>query len=414
MPQLGETVTEGTVVRWLKQEGDVIGVDEALFDVSTDKVDAEVPSAHAGVVRALLVAEGDTVPIGTAVALIGKSADEPLPDDLGADPSPGPAAPPRDRPGRANGPQAPDGARMATPSTSATGGTTRVTEVVGRLLDEHGLAPDEVVGSGREGRVTRADVLAAAAQRGRGPGAAVPAPAAPAAPAPGPDDDVVPFSRSRRNTAIAMAASRATAAHALVTTEVDYVGVDPIRRQAGLTYLPFVARAMVDALRSFPNLNASVGDDCLIVHRSIHLGLAVDLDHDVLVVPVVHDAGDLRLTALAATFADLADRARANRLTIDEIGGATITVTNVGAYGTVTSAPIINLPQVAILSSDGVRMRPVARPGPGGEWAVAVHPVGNLSLSFDHRAVDGAYAAAFLARVREVLETRIWDEELGP
>ncbi len=266
MPQLGETVTEGTIVRWLKQEGDDIGADEALFDVSTDKVDAEVPSAYAGVVRALLVAEGETVPIGTAVALIGQSADEPLPDEVGAGPAGQEAtstseADRQPRPGRPGRPGRPARERGngSAPGPSdgavADGSERSLSPVVKSLLDEHALTPGDVVGSGRDGRVTRADVLAAAAYRDRGPGAR---PAAGTSPPPvtvavaGPDDDVVPFSRSRRNTAVAMSASKATAAHALVTTEVDYVGVDAVRRGAGLTYLPFVARSMIDALRCVP------------------------------------------------------------------------------------------------------------------------------------------------------------------
>ncbi len=423
MPQLGETVTEGTIVRWLKQVGDDIAVDEALFDVSTDKVDAEVPSAFGGIVRALLVPEGDTVPIGTPVALIADSVDEPISEDA----SPPATSAARSSPAPNLSAERPQRGRSADRfekgggAGATRGGSVVLTPVVRRLLDEHHLAVDQVVGSGRDGRVTRADVLAAAAQaRHAGNGASNrqaagwPEPSVLAPAEPGPDDEVVPFSKARRNTAVAMARSRATAAHALVTTEVDYVGVDPARRGAGLTYLPFVARALIDAVTAFPHVNASVGDDCLIVHPTVHLGVAVDLDHDALVVAVARDAADLRLTALSERVADLADRARRGRLSVPELDGATITLTNVGSYGTVTSAPIVPLPQVAILSTDGVRMRPVARAGPAGEWAVAVHPVGNLSLSFDHRALDGAYAAAFLARVREILETRDWAEELRP
>jgi pyruvate dehydrogenase E2 component (dihydrolipoamide acetyltransferase) len=411
MPQLGETVTEGTIVRWLKQEGEEIAIDEALFDVSTDKVDAEVPSAFGGVVRALLVPEGETVPIGTPVALIGSSVDEPISDD----PIPDVAGPNTHRTPNLSVERPQGGHSADRLGRRGGGGEAVLTPVVRRLLDEHRLTVEQVVGSGRDGRVTRADVLAAAARaRPAGNGAAA-TPDRVVAPAEaGPGDEVVPFSKARRNTAVAMARSRATAAHALVTTEVDYVGVDPVRRGAGLTHLPFVARALIDAVAAFPAVNASVGDDCLIVHPTVQLGVAIDVDHDALVVAVARDAADLRLVALAQRVTDLADRARRGRLSVPELDGATITLTNVGSYGTVTSAPIVPLPQVAILSTDGVRMRPVARPGPAGEWAVAVHPVGNLSLSFDHRAIDGAYAAAFLARVRHILETRDWAEELRP
>jgi 2-oxoglutarate dehydrogenase E2 component (dihydrolipoamide succinyltransferase) len=228
----------------------------------------------------------------------------------------------------------------------------------------------------------------------------------------GPDDDVIEFTKSRRATAEHMVRSLATSAHTLVGTEVDYFRLDPVRRSAGLSFLPFVARATVDALGAFPRLNSSVGDDQLIVHRSVHLGFAVDLGFEALVVPVVRGAGDLRLHALSEAIAAQADKARAKQLNADDLTGGTFTITNVGTYGTVVTAPVINQPQVAILSTDGVRMRPTAVRDEAGEWLVAVHPLGNLSLSFDHRAVDGAYAAAFLARVRELLEDRDWAEEL--
>jgi 2-oxoglutarate dehydrogenase E2 component (dihydrolipoamide succinyltransferase) len=210
-----------------------------------------------------------------------------------------------------------------------------------------------------------------------------------------------------------MTRSLATAAHAFVSTEVDYGNLEPVRKAAHVSYLPFVARAVVAAIAEFPNVNASMGDDCLIVHGELHLGIAVDLDHEALMVPVLRNADLLRLPAIAAAVVDLAARARQHRLALDELDGATFTLTNVGAFGTVITVPIINQPQIAILSTDGVRMRPVARAEPGGAWAVAVQPVGNLSLSFDHRAIDGAYAAGFLARVRDVLETRDWAPEVG-
>jgi pyruvate dehydrogenase E2 component (dihydrolipoamide acetyltransferase) len=428
MPQLGETVTEGTIVRWLKQAGDEVAVDDVLFEVSTDKVDTEVPAAVAGFLREVYVHEGDTVPIGTLLAVVTDTADEAVeapPEAAVTAPAVATAAPgPSGREARPSGAgpaaesavSAPAAARLAAAGPVAGNGF--LSPVVQRLLAEHGLTAGEVVGSGRDGRITRADVLAAAANRSRSAGApSAPSPSGwPAqsadVPQPGPDDDVVEFSRARRNTATNMMRSLATSAHTLVVVEVDYHAVDAVRRAAGLSFLPFVARAVVDALGEFPHVNASVGDDMLIVHRRIHLGVAVDVDFQALVVPVVKDAGGKRLQALSDEIADLAQRARTKRLTADDLTGGTFTVTNVGSYGTVVTGPVINQPQVGILSSDGVKMKPVAVRSEAGDWTVAVHPVGNLSLSFDHRAYDGAYAAAFLARVRDILEGRDWAEEL--
>jgi len=244
------------------------------------------------------------------------------------------------------------------------------------------------------------------------PGPAPP-PAAPSAPPPVPAGSrLVPFSTIRRRTAEHLTRSLATAAHALLVADVDYGGVDRVRRAAGLTFLPFVARAVVDAVREFPDVNATSTDDGLLVSTAVHLGIAVDRGYEGLVVPVVRDADGLRLRALAGAIDELASRARAGTFTVADLEGGTFTLTNVGSQGTFAAAPIINHPQVAILSTDGIRMRPVAVPGDDDEWRLAIRPVGNLSLSFDHRAFDGAYAAAFLARVRQLLEQRGWEAEL--
>jgi 2-oxoglutarate dehydrogenase E2 component (dihydrolipoamide succinyltransferase) len=219
-----------------------------------------------------------------------------------------------------------------------------------------------------------------------------------------------------------MVRSLATSAHTLVVIEVDFAGVDAVRlahkgafkaeEGFSLTYLPFIARAVVDALHDFPYLNASVGDSELIVHRSVNLGIAVDLDFEGLLVPVIADADTKRLRAIAREVSSLAAKARAKKLTADDISGGTFTITNPGPFGTLVTAPIINQPQVAILSTDGVKKKPVAVALPDGTDGIAVHPVGNLAISFDHRANDGAYASAFLARVKEVVETRDWSQEL--
>jgi 2-oxoglutarate dehydrogenase E2 component (dihydrolipoamide succinyltransferase) len=235
-------------------------------------------------------------------------------------------------------------------------------------------------------------------------------------------DTVVPFTNIRRRTAEHMIRSKHTSAHTMVAVEVDYLGVDKARsahkaafREAegfGLTYLPFIARATVDAIEDFPNVNSSVGDDVLIVHGDVNLGIAVDLDFEGLLVPVIHEADGKRLRQLAREISGLAAKARSRRLTMDDIAGGTFTITNAGPFGTLITVPVINQPQTAILSTDGIRKRPVAIELPDGTDGIAVHPVGNLVLSFDHRAFDGAYAAAFIARIKEILESRDWSAEL--
>jgi 2-oxoglutarate dehydrogenase E2 component (dihydrolipoamide succinyltransferase) len=234
------------------------------------------------------------------------------------------------------------------------------------------------------------------------------APVPAGAPAP---TDVEPYSPIRRRTAAHLSHSLHAAAHALLVTEVDYGHLEPARRRAGLTYLPYVARAVIEAVRAFPRVNGTSVEDGLRVSKPVHLGIAVDLAHDGLVVPVVHDAQHLRLRALAERIDDVAGRGRAGALAMADLEGGTFTLTNVGSTGTVSAFPIINHPQVAILSTDGIRMRPVAVPTDEGEWSITVRPVGNLSLAFDHRAFDGAYAAGFLARVRHELEHRGWEAE---
>jgi 2-oxoglutarate dehydrogenase dihydrolipoamide succinyltransferase (E2 component) len=478
MPQLGETVTEGTITNWHKQVGDTVAEDEVLFEVSTDKVDSEVPSPAAGVVSEILVPEGDTVDVGTRLAVISDSGEAPAAapaDTEKAAPKPEPAAeeapaepapteepavaeePAREEPAPKSEPQPERPAARAEPAPAAApaaasapagGEMSRVlSPVVRRLIAEHDLDPAEIQGSGAGGRITRSDVLAlidrrnGGATRGRPAAppspttspAAVPAAAretttAPAAAAPfpavtpGERDTVIPFTNIRRRTAEHMIRSKHTSAHTMVSVEVDYSAVEKVRRAErtkfketegfSLTYLPFVVRAAVDALADFPNVNSSVGDDALIVHRDLNIGIAVDIDFEGLLVPVIHDADGKRLRALAREISDLAARARAKRLTMDDISGGTFTITNAGPFGTFITVPVINQPQVAILSTDGVKKRPVAVELPDGSDGIAVHPVGNLVLSWDHRAFDGAYAAAFVAAIKDILEDRDWASEL--
>jgi 2-oxoglutarate dehydrogenase E2 component (dihydrolipoamide succinyltransferase) len=279
--------------------------------------------------------------------------------------------------------------------------------VVRRLLAEHSLDPAQIRGTGTDGRVTRADVLAAVAAR------VVPAPSG---------DRAAAFSPMRRRIAEHMLGSVATSPHAFCSVVVDLEGVDRVRREAaerwrrdegfGLTYLPFVARAVVDALRDHAELNASVVDDGLLVHRSVHLGIAVDLDREGLVVPVVRDADVKRLRGIARDAFDLAARARSRDLVPDDVRGATITITNPGPFGTVLSIPIINQPQVAIVVTDRVRKVPVVAATDDGGEGIALHSVATIGVSFDHRAAGIGSAAAFLRRVRAVLEQRDWTIEL--
>ncbi len=451
MPQLGETVTEGTITRWFKQVGDRVAADEVLFEVSTDKVDSEVPAPAAGYLAEILVPEGATVDVGAVLAVL---ADAPPGSDQGGSDEAGsvtaPAETSEHKPHEA--PAAPD------PSGGGEGRKPRVetavderagdpapkppvppaepakerrprliSPVVRRLVAEHQLDPDAIEGTGAGGRITRNDVLALVNEGdGRSKPSPTPAPATsePAAPAGKRDDDeVVPFSNIRRRTAEHMRRSKATSAHAMIVVEVDYEGVDRVRlaekdrfkREEGinLTYLGFVSRAVIDAIREFPLLNASVGDDELVVHRAVNLGFAVDLHFEGLMVPVIHDADGKRLRVLAREVAELAARARNRKLGPDDIAGGTFTITNPGPFGTLLTGAIINQPQVAILATDGVVKRPVVVELPDGSDAIAVHPVGNLALTFDHRAVDGAYVAAFLARVKQILETRDWSAELA-
>ena len=305
--------------------------------------------------------------------------------------------------------------------------------VVRRLISDNGLDVSRITGTGPGGRITRDDVLAViekgSASAAPAPAATAPAataPAVPAAPRPavtaGARDEVIALSRIRQATGSHMVMSKGVSPHAFSVVEVDFANVDATRNRVkdefrsaegfSLTYLPFITRAVVDALADFPHLNASVGDDQLVVHRYIDLGIAVDLDYQGLLVPVVRDAETKRLRAISREINDLASRARSRRLCPDEITGGTFTITNNGSAGSVLTMPIINQPQVAILSTDAIVKKPVVVNVPGGGESIAIHPVGNLAMAWDHRAFDGAYAAGFLSRIKEILETRDWSSEV--
>ena len=403
MPQLGETVQEGTVTVWHKRVGEAVKADEMLFEVSTDKVDMEIPAPADGVLSEILVDEGETVEVGTRLGVLA--------DEGGAVAAPEPPRPPVATP-------APSAVAQPAPRQPSRSGSNRdhrgrpLSPVVRRLLDEHGLDPARIAGTGTDGRITRGDVLAVIK------GVAKPA-SAPAAAGAAPD--IVPLSRIRKQIGAHMVMSKATSPHVLQAVEVDFHAVERTRaahkdawRAAegfGLTYLPFIARAVCDAIPDFPNENASIDGDNLVVHRRINLGIAVDLGFEGLIVPVVKDAQGKSLRQIAREISDLARRARDNALLPDDLTEGTYTLSNAGPFGTLFTAPVINQPQVAILSTDGVRKKPVVIEGPDGD-SIAIRPVGVLAQSFDHRAIDGAYSAAFLGRVREILETRDWAAEL--
>ncbi len=373
-------------------------------------------------------------PRGIALASV---ADERPASDHTGDPSPEPTSEPRPAPG-----------------AGRVGGGKVLSPVVRKLLNEHSIDPTTVNGTGLGGRITRSDVEAAIASP-----SALAAPVAPAAPAvttpvppspssgspaqvpsiqegranppaarpaergaTAPRDEILPFTNIRRRTAEHMVRSKATSAHTLMVKEIDYERVEQVRRTHGerfraeegfgLSYLAFAARAAVDALADFPHLNSSVGDDALIIHHDINLGIAVDLDNEGLIVPVVHNAEELNLRGMARRIRDVAERARNKRLSLDDISGGTFSITNAGPFGTLITGAIINQPQVAILSTDGVSRKPVVIELPDGTESIAIHSVGLVAMTFDHRAVDGAYVARYLARLSEILNDRDWAGEL--
>jgi len=448
MPQLGETVADGTVTKWFKKVGDTVVKGEPLFEVSTDKVDTEIPSPANGVLTTILVDEGVTVDVGAVLAVISDGSQEPT----ASEPEPVASAP-KEKPNST--------IKVAAREEKSTSDQSQLSPVVRRLLDENHLDVADITGSGPNGRVTRQDVLAHVEQMetpsnqessapqspivrrlmsehnidsksvtGTGPNGAITRhdvdaliSAAPASAAGATRDEVIPFTKIRRLTAEHMVRSKATSAHTLMVKEIDFEQVESVRARRGaafkesegfgLSYLPFNAFAVIEALRDFPRLNASVGDDELIIHHDVNLGIAVDIDNEGLVVPVIRNAELLNLRQIAGAVRDVAERARSKRLGPDELAGGTFTISNPGPFGTLLTGAVINQPQVAILSTDSVVRKPVVITASDGTESVGIHSVGLLALTFDHRAVDGAYAARFLNRMAEVLTTRDWNSELA-
>lgn len=415
MPRLGESVEEGTISVWHKKPGDSVAIDEILLEIETDKVATEVPSLAAGVVRDILVPEGATVKVGAVLCVIDVAGGEEKPQNSslregGADQAIQPAG----RDDAVGLPRSPAFARDDDTGASRSARTapdgTPLSPAVRRLLSHHGLDPAAIRGTGRGGRIQRQDVLAALDG-----GVSAPAPAA-AKPS-GANVERVPFTTLRQKIARNMIRSKTTSAHVLQAIEADFSAVERVRsfmkdafREAegkSLTYLPFIARAVCLALPDFPDLNAERDGDSLLRHREINLGFAIDLDRKGLVAPVLKNAGGLKVPALARAIQALSDKARAGKLSPDDMTGAGYTITNNGSFGTLITAPIINQPQVAILSTDGIRKRPVVIEGPDGD-EIVIRPVGILAQSFDHCVVDGSTSGAFLNRLKEILETRNW------
>jgi pyruvate dehydrogenase E2 component (dihydrolipoamide acetyltransferase) len=376
MPQLGETVEEGTVAVWHKKEGDRVAIDELLVEIETDKVATEVPSLVAGTLSRILVGAGETVKVGTALAIIDTGD-----LDRAASPKAADVAAPRDGHGAPLSP------------------------AVRKLLAEHDVDITRIRGTGRDGRVKRDDVLSHLEKHQATP------------PTARGDAETVRFSPLRKRIAEHMVRSKATSAHVLQAVEIDFTGVEAARgalkkawkerEGTSLTYLPFVARAVALALPEFPHLNAHVAGDSLTVYKAINLSLAVDLDRGGLVAPVIKNAAALRVPDLARAIARIAERARANALKPDDMTEGTYSLTNNGSFGTFITAPVINQPQVAILSIDAVQRRPWVVTDDAGE-RIDIRPVGMLAQSFDHRAVDGAYSGAYLRLVKQILESREW------
>jgi 2-oxoglutarate dehydrogenase E2 component (dihydrolipoamide succinyltransferase) len=531
MPQLGETVTEGTILRWAKKVGDAVAVDEVLVEISTDKVDTEVPSPAAGVVTELLVGEGETVAVGTALATIGEApadarrqtpdaageapadarrqteggageapadARRQTPDaageapadarrqtpDASSEPAPvaseAPAASVAAEPASPEATTAPDAPKHAAPEVAvapaaAEGRGEVLSPVVRKLVREHGVDLNAITGTGEGGRITRRDIeshlagrpeeAAASAQSAAAPAApstAAPAPEAPAptapaaAAAPAPPastppavappparsseapapmappapvaasgSEEVPLDRLRTRIAENLVRAKQTAAHVWTSVEVDYERVERVRvahqpawkKEEGfsLTYLPFIARATIDALKEYPVVNSSffLDEKKAVFHRSVNLGIAIDLDQKGLVVATIRNADGLRLVGLARRIRELAEKARAGKLEPDDVTGSTFSITNPGPFGSFLSAPIINVPNTGLLSTETITKRPAVVTTDEGQDTIAIRHIGYLGFSWDHRAFDGSTAVLFLQRIKQNLENWDWNQELA-
>jgi len=435
MPALGESVTEGTVTRWLKQVGDTVEVDEALLEVSTDKVDTEIPSPVAGTVLEITAGEDETVEVGAQLAVIGSGAapakQETPKQEAPRQEAPKPAAPrheekaPEPTPAPKPEPK-PAPAPAATNDSKPSGDGPYVTPLVRKLATEHSVDLGSLKGSGVGGRIRKQDVLAAA-EAAKQPAAPAPAAARPAPSAPPASDlrgKTEKMSRLRQTVARRMVESLQTAAQLTQVFEVDVTKIAKLRSRAKtafeqregvkLTFLPFFAKAAVEALKQHPKLNASINDETkeITYHGAEHLGIAVDTERGLLT-PAIHNAGDLSVAGLAHKIADLADRTRANKVTPDELFGATFTLTNLGSQGALFDTPIIAPPQVGILGAGLVVKRPVVVTDADGNDTISIRSMVYLALTYDHRLVDGADAGRFLTTIKNRLQEGNFEGDLG-
>lgn len=450
MPQLGETVAEGKILAWFKNVGDDVQEGDNIFEIETDKVTMEVQAITSGKLSEIRVQAGEVVKVGSVVAVIGGAGSAAAPTSASAPasapvaaPAPAPAvvasapvsqpAPKAAQP-VASGPMDPFN-EVRTPvgnfGKSEGPNDVRVTPLARRLIAQNNLDVARIandVKSRGENRVMERHVRAALASGGAAasvasaPAAASAAPSRVAIPALPSDGDVITLNAVRRKTGERLAENWRTIPHVFQGIDVDFGSIDKVRAKhkgafkaqngISLTYLPFIARATCIALKEFPQVNARFDGEKLTLSRDVNLGIAVDMDHKGLVVPVIANADELTVTGLAKAIGRAAQKARAGKLTPAEMQGGTYTITNNGAFGTMFTAPIINAPQVAILSTDAIRKRPTVVETSAGDF-IAIRPVGMVAQSFDHRAFDGAYSAAFLSRLKHILETRDWATEFA-
>ena len=419
MPQMGESVFEGTITKWLKKPGDKVQRDEPLFEISTDKVDAEIPAPASGVLQEIKAAEGMTVQVNTVVGII--SADGEAASTKSAPAKAAPAPP--SKPAAAAKPEPPAPAAPATAAHEEEDDHQRSSPLVRKIAREHSVNLSQVSGTGLGGRITKQDIMAFVEGHEASP-APLAAPALssakPSAPPPSIPGDLVPMSNMRKIIAQRMIESRRTSAHVHCMFQVDLSSIVRLRNKtkasfeqrhgARLTFMPFFVRAAIIALQQFPIVNASAESESIRYHRNINIGIAVALDWG-LIVPVLKNAGDLNFLGLQRGIVDLGERARSKKLKPDDVDGSTFTITNPGQFGAVFGLPIINQPNAAIMGVGGITKTPLVVTDADGNDSIAIRSIVNLTLGYDHRIIDGAVADQFMAFVKKTLEN--WSEDVG-